>query len=714
MEDSSGKKPAPRYGAFAGVFLPTLLTIVGAVLYLRCGWLVGYGGLLQAIGVVLAATSITLATALSFTSIVTNIELGFGGLFPIIGRSLGFEAAGSVTIPFYLAQSISVAFYIFAFAEGWARLFPDHPQSYVVLTLFAGIFGLALLDMKLVSLVRYPIALVVTGSLVSIFMGPGFKITPTVYPVGGGKSFWALFAVFFPAVTGVTTGVNLSGTLRNPRRDIPRGTLAAWGVSTLIYLAVVAWVSGLAPTSELRTHMTILVDRAFYGPAVLVGLLAATLSAALNSMVGAPQILYAIAASGLLPGQVFRKIDRGIPRPAVVLTGAIALVTIVVGLSGGGLNQIAPLMTMFFLVVYGVLNATILLEQQLGLVSFRPTLKIPKVVSALGVLGTLLAMFSIDPEFAIIAVIAVLILYDYLSRRHVETEDGDLRSGLLLRLVQWAIKKAQLMPRRQYRAWQPNLLVPYADPQVPARCQALLETIVQPQGILVFLNLAGEHAADVDSLMGPFRAKGIFCKLQQARDQDPMALLQISLQLNNSSLLRPNTLFYLVDSEAPLSPQAVLEEAIRDRFGVIFVLPSQRPNYEAPKQIHVWIREQSPEWKVSLRLSNLDLALLIAFQMARNSGAQLHLFTVVAEVEETEAARVFLHSLVEQGRLPADTQTHAFAGTFSEAYREAPPTDFNIFGLSRTWNSAPMDSEPKFAEATNLFVHDSGFESAMA
>ena len=125
---SANVEGAEKFGTFNGVFLPTLLTILGAVMYLRTGWVVGNAGLLGALSIIVLANIITFCTGLSISSVATNIRVGAGGSFSIISQSLGLEVGGSVNVPFYLAQSISVGFYIFAFSEGWLSIRPNHPK----------------------------------------------------------------------------------------------------------------------------------------------------------------------------------------------------------------------------------------------------------------------------------------------------------------------------------------------------------------------------------------------------------------------------------------------------------------------------------------------------------------------------------------------------------------------------------------------------------
>ncbi|NJN81911.1 MAG: hypothetical protein HC802_06245 [Caldilineaceae bacterium] len=239
---------ATKFGTFDGVFLPTLLTILGAVMYLRTGWVVGNAGLLGAWAIILLANLITFCTGLSISTVATNIRVGAGGSFSIISQSLGLEVGGSVNVPFYLAQSISVAFYIFAFSEGWLSVFPTHPELVVLLVIFSICCLVAFASVGLAARIRYPILLIVLFSLFSILLGvfprfgdPGAVYTPQ--PIGSFESgnFWVIFAVFFPAVTGVLAGVNLSGTLATPRRSIPRGR---WRPSWSAFSSIWAWPIG--------------------------------------------------------------------------------------------------------------------------------------------------------------------------------------------------------------------------------------------------------------------------------------------------------------------------------------------------------------------------------------------------------------------------------------------------------------------------------------
>ncbi|MEZ4862824.1 MAG: amino acid permease [Caldilineaceae bacterium] len=723
-ENEEGQK----FGAFDGVFLPTLLTILGAVMYLRTGWVVGNAGLLGAFLVITLANVITFCTGLSISSVATNIRVGAGGSFSIISQSLGLEVGGSVNVPFYLAQAISVAFYIFAFSEGWLSIFPTHPEIVVLFVTFGLCWAVAYISVGLAARIRYPILFIVSFSLFSVFLGSfawfgqaGAIYMPQIWGDFPRGNFWVIFAVFFPAVTGVLAGVNLSGTLQNPRHSIPRGTMAAIVVSFVIYMGLAYWCSLVATPEELVTNFTIMVKRAAFGWAIQAGILAATFSAALNSLVGAPRVLQAMAAHGVVPyGDLFaQETPAGEPRPAMYLTGAVGLATLLFGLSGNGLNKIAPLMTMFFLITYAVLNGVVLLEQSLGLTSFRPLFPIPRVVALIGFSGSIMAMFLINPIFSLVALVTIFLLYEALLLRQLSAPWSDVRSGMFVTLAEWAAKRVQTMPSGQDRAWKPRLLLPVASPRAVRRSYRFLTAITRPNGSIHILgSYQAEEREQVAGLLAYeqiFANDGIFALVALVETRQMEHTLQAAMEVLHSTFFRPNTLFLAVspEDESEELPTILAHAALND-LGVILFVDNPLTALGREKIINVWIREQSPNWEVGLRLSNLDLALLLAYQLARNWKGQINLITVVADEAERVNGETFMARLVDLGRMPRATHTIVTVGTFRDYLPHAPQADLNIFGLQERVDRSFMEHLPTATNSTCIFVRDSGYESALA
>ncbi len=718
-----------KFGSFNGVFLPTLLTILGAVMYLRTGWVVGNAGLMGAWAIIVLANIITFCTGLSISSVATNIRVGAGGSFSIISQSLGLEVGGSVNVPFYLAQSISVGFYIFAFTEGWQSIRPQSSEVLVLFLAFAACYLVAYTSVGLASRLRFPILFIVTFSLFSVFLGSfpilgqaGAIYTPQLIGTFPSAGFWQTFAIFFPAVTGVLAGVNLSGTLSAPRRSIPLGTMTAIVVSFVIYMGLAYWTSTVATPEELVTNFTIMVDKAAFGWAVQIGILAATFSAALNSLLGAPRILQAMAAHDVVPfsKQLSHETARGEPRPAMLVTGAISVATLVFGLLGDGLNQIAPLMTMFFLITYVVLNAVVLLEQSMGLTSFRPRLRIPRVVPLIGLLGALSAMFLIAPLFSLVAIVTVLVMYEVLQLRQLTTPWSDVRSGMFGTMAEWAAKRTLDLPGGHDRAWKPSLLVPVDSSMALRRSYRFLTAIARPNGSVHIVGgywpEARERVEGLKAYEQIFANEGIFARLALVETREFHQTLQTTMEVFRSAFFRPNILFQSVTSGADEeSLQHMLDHAAENELGVILYMDNPLTALGREQVLNVWLREQSPAWEIGLELSNLDLALLLAYQLARNwNAAQINLITVVKDEEERANGEAFMARLIDLGRMPKQTQAIVAVGALEDFLPLAPQADLNILGLQQTVDVAFMQRMIDETDSTCIFVRDSGLESALA
>jgi len=246
-----------KFGTFGGVFTPTLLTILGVIMYLRLGWVVGNAGLLGAWLIIIISFLITLCTALSMSAITTNIRIGAGGAYAIVSQALGLEVGGSLGIPRYISQGLAVTMYIFGFREGWLGIFPDHNAFLVDVTVFALLISIAYISANLAIKAQFIIMGIIVLSFISIVIAAyeGAMTIPASdalswgsfkgSPENGfsGSNFWIVFAVFFPAATGIMAGANMSGELKNPKRSIPAGTLWAIGVSFVIYMLLAFWIS---------------------------------------------------------------------------------------------------------------------------------------------------------------------------------------------------------------------------------------------------------------------------------------------------------------------------------------------------------------------------------------------------------------------------------------------------------------------------------------
>ena len=220
MAENDTSTTGEQFDTFVGVIRPTLLTTLGALLFLREGWLVGNSGLLGAVVVILCAYVITGTTSLSVASLATNVRVQAGGAFALISRALGLEAGGAIGIPLYAAQCASAALYLFAFAEARRHAFPAHPTPAIVFAGFIGVAGLTLKSARVAFKAQAPLLVLVALAMLSAWAG-GWGVPetlPNVQPGAQRVSLREAFAVFFPAATGLMVGVGMSGSLARPRR----------------------------------------------------------------------------------------------------------------------------------------------------------------------------------------------------------------------------------------------------------------------------------------------------------------------------------------------------------------------------------------------------------------------------------------------------------------------------------------------------------------
>ncbi|HRR28107.1 MAG TPA: hypothetical protein P5270_01980, partial [Victivallales bacterium] len=311
--------------------------------------------------------------------------------------------------------------------------------------------------------VQYFILGIMILSILSFAIGAGFNFSPEIFKANllprwaPGHSLFKMFALFFPAVTGIMAGVNMSGDLKDPARSIPNGTFAAIGVSALVYASLIFLLAGAVPRNELLGTGFIMKEYAAIPFLIYGGVFCATLSSALGSMMGAPRVIQAFARDRVFKWMNFLGKGSGKlgePRRATILTFIISQICIF----AGDLDSIAPIITMFFLMTYGTVNLACFYEGRTQNPSFRPTFKYNHwFFSLFGALGCLLVMFLINPLWAFIALILGGGFYLLIIRAEIQVKWGDLSAGLAFQRARNALLKLE-KERYHPKNWRPSIL----------------------------------------------------------------------------------------------------------------------------------------------------------------------------------------------------------------------------------------------------------------
>ncbi|MEZ4322630.1 MAG: amino acid permease [Myxococcota bacterium] len=705
---------AALFGTFAGVYRPVFLTVLGALLYLREGWLVGNAGLGGAILIILAAYTITGTTALSVSSIATNLRLKAGGAFAIIAGALGLEAGGAIGVPLYIAQTISSVMYLYAFSEGYGFLFPTHDPRLVTAVAFLIVGGTVLRSAALASRAQAVMFGVVIVALLSAF-GGWATATPQLPSLVGRfaeASPLTCFALFFPAATGIMVGAGMSGSLENPRESVPRGTMLAWGTTLVIYLLGAVWYATVVPRQELLTNNLAMVDHALFGPLVLFGLLSSTLMAALSSLVAAPRLLQAMAEHQVVPrSDLLQKLTpAGEPRNAILATLALAAV----GLLAGSLDAIAPIITSFFIMTYLAVNVVVFLEQSLGLVSWRPTFPIRTAIPLVGTIACVLGLVLSSPAGGLPEVMFVVGIFVYLARRkRVDTPWETVQSGMAQSVAAWAALKASQM-RRSPRTWKPDLLVPVREPEEARAMAHLARAIVEFRGSVKFVALTEDHALaeSLDAIVAELRADEKFASWHLMPEEVPGQGARLSLSAMQGTFFAPNLLL-LSDRTDPEVLQSICDHARAHRVGVVLAFDDRENPVGSPSSAAAWISDRAPDWELSLRVANLDLPVLLTYLLTWKRHGSIHLATVLRDPASRPDAQRFLSDLVELGRIPRAT-THVLEGGLTENLAAIQGPEVHIFGLPEHLDLQRLAEIRRIAGVTTLFVQDSGQESALS
>jgi amino acid transporter len=481
---------AKKFGTFGGVFTPSILTILGVIMYMRLPWIVGQAGLFLTVGIILVAHIVSISTGLSVSSIATDKKVKAGGTYYIISRSLGLPIGGTLGVALFFGLSMSVSLYIIGFSESflgfWGMAITKDTIRLTGTIALLMVGTLTFISTSLAIKTQYFIMTAIGLSLVTILFGSSQYVPaePLLNPIETMSPIILLFAIFFPAVTGFEAGVSMSGDLQDPKKSIPLGTIAAILLGLIVYIGLAAFFAFRVNSDQLVNNPNVLLDLSFFPPLLVAGIWGATMSSAIGSILGAPRILQATSVDRITPNIFAKGYGKtNEPRNALILTFIIAEAGILIG----ELNIIARVVSMFFITTYGFLNLSSSLEKWAS-TDFRPSFKIPTAISVIGALVCFTLMLELDFVALIGATIIMAGIFLYLKRKELTLESGDTWEGVWSSVLRSGLNRLSRTVKQQ-RNWRPNIILFSGGGSARPHLIELGRWLVHKRGILSNFNL---------------------------------------------------------------------------------------------------------------------------------------------------------------------------------------------------------------------------------
>lgn len=675
------------FGWFKGVFVPSTEAILGTVLFLLLPALVGDVGLWTILAVIALAHTVTTATSFSLADCATNLHsIGPGGMYALSKRSLGKAFGGSIGIQLYVAQAASIGFYCVGFAEalqpliegvlsGWLN--QPAPDELLQKQLIASVVFLVFLLLTMIGAdftikLQLLILVVLGASVASIFAAPYLEPSFKGIPIFEGWSknahygirpltiglFFSTFAQFFPAVTGIDTGVGMSGDLKEPRTALVKGTFSAIAVTFVIYMASAFIFAQMDPALLVTDHTEsgpvgyllpelLGLYKGFpdnlLGITVISGIFLATGSSALGCFMTAPRTLQSLAQDDILPRFArFVAFDfaRGgkEPRFATLVTSVLSLSVIWIG----NINTASTIVGICFLVVYGWVNGSAFLERISGNPTFRPTSKGHWSISLYGFLACMSAIMLFSPTIGIIILLTQYFLFMAILRYKATGRFEGVWWGALFSTVMSGLRSLSRISQGS-KNWRPMLTaIGFARPEGNHdRISYLADMMASHKGLSSMNVLAPLKAKHVDSedAGDPDKLNVIYTKHPTTTALGIIQADQISGLSSNSVLIE----------YSPKMDMLVVVQQILNMGKNLFLMVNAERLFQL-RRIDIWWRGER----------NGNLMVLLAYivrtsiHQATGENIETRIIRKPGPDEDPTEAALELQNMLEKARLPGE------------------------------------------------------------
>ncbi|MDR3261810.1 MAG: amino acid permease [Tannerella sp.] len=675
MKEINTQDKSSGFGT-ASVYITAMSTILGAILFLRFGYATGMLGFWGVAGIILLGHCITVPTALAISEIATNTRVEGGGEYFIISRSFGLKVGSTIGITLYFSQAISVAFYIIAFTESFEWFF-DLWYSHAGFHLPRQVVSIPAMLLLSCLILRkgtrsgmkmlYVVIAVMAVSLVFFFIG---KPVESVDPAPGISNFgffhrdrfFGIFAICFPAFTGMTAGVGLSGDLRDPGKSIPKGTIAATVTGLVVYLLVVWKLSVSASAADLVGNQLIMSNIAVFGMLVIpAGLMASTFSSAISCIMVAPRTLQALANDSTFPLKrlnLFLASGKGPSREpfnATLISLAIAFVFVI----AGNVNRVAGVISMFFLITYGSLCLISFLNHFGSPPSYRPRFKSSWFLSLGGFVLSVWVMFMISPLYTVLAYLTIIAAYLFLEHYNKDQKGLiNIFKGALFQLnrrLQVFMQKHQSSMDNE--EWRPAAICISSHSFEREKALDLMKWISYQHGFGTYFHyIEGYYSRQ--TYLESKKTLTLLIDSQKERENtlyiDTMispsytsAIAQV-IQSPSISGMENNMVIFEYDKNKPEELDRILDNVklVRAGYFDICIFGSSCSPIRYRNGIHVWIRATDEK--------NTNLMILLGYIISAHPAwrrSQIKIFNI-SSPGQSEATKKELEQRIAAGRLP--------------------------------------------------------------
>ena len=666
-----------NFGTMA-VFMTSISAILGAILFLRFGIATGTLGFWGAIAIIIVGHMITIPTALAVSELATNTRVEGGGAYFIISRSFGLKIGSTIGIALFLSQTISISFYIIAFAESFQFLFDwctglgiYLPKQAITIPTFLILAYIMIKQgsgsgMKLLYWVNF----ILLAVLILFFIGKPIEPAADAVPYAIGENFgffnkdkfFVLFAICFPAFTGITAGLGLSGDLRNPGKSIPLGTMLGTVAGLVIYIFIVWKLAVSAPQADLQSDQMIMSRIAMFGAFIIpLGLAACTSSSAIGQMMVAPRTLQAIAADKIFP---FKRLnillarEKGKSREPInasIVTFLVALVFII----PGDVDSIAGIISMFFLITYGALCLISFLNHFGSPPSYRPRFKSKWFLSLAGFLLSIWVMFMINPLYTIVSCILIVLIYLLIDRYNKDKKGlVNIFRGTLFQLnrrLQVFMQKHQSSMDNE--EWRPAAICVSSHSFERDKILELMKWISHQHGFGTYFHLIEGYYSKQTYKESKVLLEQLITSVKDHRSTlyiDTMispsytsAIAQV-IQTPSISGMENNLVIFEYDKRYPEELSRIIENVNLVRAGNfdVGILAISEHFIRPASGIHVWIREYDED--------NTNFMILLGYIITshpdwKKSHIKIFLTSTKGDLTEVKSR---LEERIATGRLP--------------------------------------------------------------